>query len=359
MWRDSPSRLLSFLGSPKGLQFNAGDIYVNVADHVFPREIPDLDRLLAFMRRQRETGNNQTIYVTYGDKNGADSRAYAGPAIFIDAFFDWVTSLSPETLQDIVPLGISFDCERFPPSIVKDTLLYAQAIKLRYLESHFASRPESLSIQWVVEGYLSPSATDAVMRFADSALMMVYRNYLLFSPSDVEGRTGLSARLRDYFLTHQCTGCMSDEYAEANYRAKISIMVEASCVVDDTCSIVSFCAKDRPSDFVSSGSLSATNPVEYILGTLEGLDRIINSDFNFTPQQRRRLFAERNSLYVIHNFEWFSCYFRDDEIAFNRDLCANYPRAAEHCRSGPDDGATFETSLSVPTVDDVTPSPSA
>jgi len=332
VWRNPDSRFISFLESSKGSDFRQGDIYVNVADHVFPRDIPDLHRLLEFMQRIRLLENSQVIYVTYGDKNGADSRAFGEPSIFVDAFFDWIASLSPEIVHSIAPLGISFDCERFPPEIVRDTLLYAQAVKLRYLESHFDSRPESLSIQWVVEGKLNPFVTDAVMRFADSALMMVYRNYLLFSPSDPVGYTGLSSRLRDYFLTQQCPGCMLDEYAQSNYNAKISIMVEASCVVDDVCPLVSFCAKDRETDFITGGVPSATNPVEYLVSTLQGLERVISSDYDFTPEQRSRLFADRNSLFVIHNFEWFSCYFRDPHIAFNPRMCENYPQAAEECR---------------------------
>ena len=332
VWRDPDSRFISFLESSKGSDFIEGDIYVNIADHVFPRDIPDLHRLLEFMQRIRSLGNRQIIYVTYGDKNGADSGAFAEPSFFVDAFFDWVTSLTPETVQSIVPLGISFDCERFPAEVVRDTLLYAQAVKLRYLDSHFGSKRESLSIQWVVEGKLNPRVTDAVMRFADSALMMVYRNYLFFSPSDPAGYSGLSTRLRDYFLTQQCAGCMQDEFATANYHAKISIMVEASCEVDDICPLVSFCAKHTESDFITSGSPASSNPVEYLVSTLQGLERIIFSDREFTPDQRNRLFADRKSLFVIHNFEWFSCYFGDSDIAFKPALCAKYARAATECR---------------------------
>ena len=332
VWRNPDSRFVSFLESEKGTDFLQGDIYVNIADHVFPRDIPDLHRLLEFMQRIRSLGNKQVIYVTYGDKNGADSGAFAEPSFFVDAFFDWVDSLSPETVQSIVPLGISFDCERFPPQVVRDTLLYAQAVKLRYLESHFDSKRESLSIQWVVEGQLNPTVTDTVMRYADSALMMVYRNYLFFSPSDPAGHSGLSSRLRDYFLKKQCAKCMQDEYASAHYHAKISIMVEASCVVDDICPLVSFCAKHTENDFITAGAPAASNPVDYLVSTLQGLERVIFSDYEFTPDQRTRLFADRKSLFVIHNFEWFSCYFGDADVAFNPELCAKYTQAANECR---------------------------
>ena len=330
IWRDPSSRFFTFFESPEGRTFRDGDLYVNVADHVFPRDIPDLDKLLQFMQRIRSLGNRQIIYVTYGDKNGASTKAFAEPSIFVDAFFAWITSLSPDVIQSILPIGISFDCERFPSHIVKDTLLYAQAVKLRYLDSHFSSSPESLSIQWVIEGKLDPFVSDAVMRFADSALMMVYRNYLLFSPSDPGGRSGLANRLRNYFLIHQCPGCLLDDYASSNYRAKISIMVEASCVVDDECSLVSFCAKNRIADFEAAGSPAATSPVDYLVSTLQGLERFIDSALS--PTQRNRLFASPNSLFVIHNFEWFSCYFQNESLSFNPQLCLRFPDAANSCR---------------------------
>lgn len=326
IWRMSPSHMVSYMQHPRSSHYATGDLFVNVADFHHPDYVPMRDTIIGFLSSVRTNGNTATIYLTYGDGNGVKHQALDRPFIFIHKVFEVMLSFAPAELQAVAPLGISFACENFPPDIIQATLFAARLAKASLVASHFGGNTESFKIQWVIEGRPTEAVADVVMRNADSALMMVYRNYLGSSPLDAEGHDDIVMRLRGYMLERQCPKCLDDEYARANYVAKISIMTEAACSVAHACSTVSFCAFD------GTAWNDGQDPVEYVVSTLSRLNDALESGAVITREQRERLFASSQSLFVMHDWEWFTCYFRDDALAFSSQLCSRYLEAAHSCR---------------------------
>ncbi len=297
-WRDSDSKLLQHLASRK----TCGDVYVNFADYSNARDLRDADKLVDFLKRARVLmGSSRVLYVTYGDVTERDVVAVED---FVDTFFELVSGMSSEEAKAVKPLGVSFDIEHFPATVYERVLVKAQQLKAQVVERW---GPENLLIQCTIEGEYKPVDTDIIMKHADRALMMVYRNSV----------DKFIDRLK-WFLTEQCERCLDDNYATEHYRAKISIMVETACRVGQSCSYISFCAIDDP------------NPVNYLVSTLKQAEQKMTSSGLITEEQKQRLFTGE-ALFVAHDFEWFQCFFNDSS---NRNsLCDDFRVWRDNCKS--------------------------
>jgi hypothetical protein len=159
---------------------------------------------------------------------------------FTQTFFEWSETIPLEVAITLGAIGLSFDGEKMPAASTESCLIKAQTLKAQ--SSFPAGR---LLIQHTIEGKRNPDGTDFVMKHADSALVMIYRNYMT-SPTMSES-SNILGRAK-FFLTEQCVYCLDDAYAAANYQAKITMMVEASCGPMNYCAKLSFCAHDAPGE---------------------------------------------------------------------------------------------------------------
>jgi hypothetical protein len=318
-WREPEnSELLRFLASGEV----CGDVYVNIADYSSARYLKDERKLVMFLRAVRKTGAAGVVYLTYGDVTEKDERAVED---FVDTFFRWTRSLSKVDVRSVAPLGVSFDIEHFPARTFERVLTKANKAKKQLIAANQGWRADDIIIQSTIEGAYKPVDTDIIMRLADRALMMVYRNSLATDTANAAGDNDLLDRLR-WFLTEQCQKCLDDEYAISHYRAKLSIMVETACRVGNSCKSISFCAK-------TTDVLPHQDPADLVFSTLTQFDQRILSSGLVTTDQVNRLFvpdSPKESRFVVHHFEWFRCYFRNGS---GGGLCENFDVWAETCRS--------------------------
>jgi len=205
---------------------------------------------------------------------------------FIETFYEWASSLSAEVADSLVAIGLSIDVEHMHGSGTKEGLQKAQALKS---STKFA--PGKLLVQHTIEGKPNPDGTDYVMKYADSALIMLYRNYMHSSIFNADSNILSRA---SYFLREQCVHCLDDSYSAANYKAKLTIMVEASCSPADYCAKISFCAHDSPSE-----------GAKYLWDTLQELEAGMFSSGLISSSQFERLF---NPLTTFAVHDW-SCMF--------------------------------------------------
>ncbi len=299
-YRRSNPQLLDFLRSSGGREYACGDIYINVADYSSPGRIPDQRRLVDFIKAYRTAvGFDSVVYLTYGDVTDRN-----GPAMitFTNTFFDWAETISPSDAELMGAIGISYDVERLDAEVSRTALLLCRDRRLRT-----AFGEANLRIQHTLDGDVNVLSTRYVMQYADSALAMLYSNTA----------SGLTNSIR-WLLTTQCQQCLDDRFAIANYRAKISIMVEASCRMGRGCSEKSMCVYD-----------DATEGAFYIESTFTQTEALIRSSGLVTDEQFARLFDQR-SMWVIHNFEWFRCYAPFDGSLY--PSCTEYHREAAGCR---------------------------
>jgi hypothetical protein len=231
---------------------------------------------------------------------------------FVDTFFQWVGTITADVAATLGTIGLSFDVEHMPAASTKSALQKAQSLKS---STNFA--PGKLLIQHTMEGKPNPDGTDYVMKYADSALVMLYRNYMespIFKPdSNILSRA-------QYFLQDQCVYCLDDAYAAANYKAKLTIMVEASCSPSDYCAKISFCAHD-----------AAGEGATYMWNTLQDLESGMLSSGLVTPAQFSRLFNPLTT-FAVHDWSWFRCY-EPLTASSSTSQCKNYMSAAETCRN--------------------------
>ena len=313
-WRNPQSAFLQHLTGNNSRNFTCGDIFINVADYSSAESISGKEFLLPFLINVRRSGNRGVIWLTYGDVVKRDVVACRK---FVDTFYDWLLSVPVEWLDVIKPIGLSFDIEHFPNGAIEETLIYAQRRKNDVSPKLL---PDGFFIQCTIEGQPKPVDTDIVMRHADRALMMAYRNYLT-KPSDPSGMNNGMMRRLQYMFKDQCTRCLDDEYAVRNYRAKITIMVETSCKLGVSCNYVSFCAIDdkRPS-----------GGVDYLVDHLDQIDSKLVSSGLMTKEQRNRLISS-SSPFAVHDWDWFQCFYQDSNDT--NDLCKNYSSYATTCRA--------------------------
>ena len=313
-WNSPNSTFMLHLTGANARKFTCGDIFINVADYSSAESISGRGFLLPFLINARRAGNRAVIWLTYGDIAKRDVVACRK---FVDTFYEWLLSIPVEWLDVIKPIGLSFDIEHFPNGAIEEILIYAQR---RKNEVSPKLLPDGFFIQCMIEGQPKPLDTDIVMRHADRALMMAYRNYLT-KPTDPTGMDNGMMRRLQYMFKDQCTRCLDDEYAVRNYKAKITIMVETSCNLGASCGYVSFCAADanRPA-----------GGVEYLVDHLDQIDSKLVSSGLMTKDQRNRLISS-TSPFAVHDWDWFQCFYQDSNDT--NHLCKNYSTYAAACRA--------------------------
>ena len=299
-YRQPNAQFLNFLRSPEGRQYACGDIYINVADYSSPSLIPDERKLVDFIKAYRTTvGYDSIVYLTYGDVTERNGEAMM---TFTNTFFDWAERISPRDAELMGAIGISYDVERLDAEVSRSALVLGRERRVRT-----AFGETNLRIQHTLDGDVNILSTQYVMENADSALAMLYSNTA----------AGLVNSIR-WLLNTQCPSCLDDSHASTNYRAKISIMVEASCRMGRGCAEKSMCVYDN-----------RTQGAFYIDSVFSETEASIVSQEIVNPERFARLF-DQQALWVIHNFEWFRCY-----APFNADLypsCREYHREAAGCR---------------------------
>ena len=340
-WNDRTSPIVDFLQNPDVSAFSCGEIYINVADYTAPYYIRDEYALVPFIRNVRATGNHETVFLVYGDVQ-VSAHAPNGPTDFAETFFRWMTGLSDTDLHALLPLGLSYDCEHLSHTTIEDALTRAQQLKSVFVNSRLGGDGSRITIEWTIEGEKKPVDTDIVMKLSDRALMMGYRNHVGRSVRDPDGEDNIITRLMNFMFREQCQRCLDDDYAQANYRAKIKLMFEADCECGASCHKISFCAYDASEELWGRrnhlGQSVYRNGAEYMEGTMREAERQLRT--HMTPAQFQRLFGETRdlSLFVIHNWNWFTCFFQNPSVAIKTPIgakqqtCKNYAAHASSCR---------------------------
>jgi len=310
-WRKGDSSLMDFLSSSDGKAWACGDVYLNVADYTNPQEIFNSSMLAVWIQNYRQiVGNMQAVvWLTYGDVVEA-----SGPkqVQFVTTFFNWAASIPANVVSTMGTIGLSFDVEHIDPQYTLNALQLAQSLKST---TNFPSG--QLLIQHTLEGQINPVGSDYVMRYADSALAMVYRNYLVDPTGAHHEDNNLINRLI-WMITQQCQNCLNDGIAISQYKAKITVMVETSCQMGSGCSYISFCAFD-----------GADQGANYMYQTMTQMEQKLMSSGVITTAQYQRLFNQ-NTPWTVQNFEWYRCY-----APFNAALypqCSTYHTWAQACR---------------------------
>jgi hypothetical protein len=300
-YRRSNGELLDFLASSAGQEYACGDLYINVADYSSPGRIPDPQKLVDFIKAYRRVrGFDSIVYLTYGDVTARDGAAMM---TFTNTFFDWVASISSSDAALMGMIGVSYDVERLDAEVSRAALLLGRE---RRRDTAFGE--SNLKIQHTLDGDVNILSTEYVMQYADSALAMLYSNTAANLVESVR-----------WLVTTQCPRCLDDVYSHANYMAKITIMVEASCRMGRGCSEKSMCIFDGPTE----GAL-------YIARTFDETEAILSSGEVLSRDHFSRLFDPR-SLWAIHNFEWFRCYAPFDSSLYTS--CTGYHIEAASCRA--------------------------
>ena len=300
-FRDNNSELMQLLDSDVGRLYACGDLYLNVADYSSPDVIPNGESLIELIKEYRaKVGNpGAVVYLTYGDVTARDGAAMI---TFTKTFFDWVMQISPSDAALMGRIGISYDVEHVNPEDSKAAMLLSRKLRM---ETAFG---QNIFIQHTIDGDRNILTTEYVMRYADSALAMLYSNTA----------TGL-VDLITWLLTEQCEKCLDDEYSRSNFQAKISIIVEASCKMGKGCSEKSMCVKDADDEGMA-----------FIERTVEEANQLLSGSGVLTRDQFIRLF-NLDSQWVIHNFEWERCYSPFNKY-FSFASCKDYHLYAKSCR---------------------------
>ena len=308
-WADESSDLVRYLNGPFAHSLTCGDVYVNVADYSSADSIPAADRIVPFIKNVRASGNSAIVWLTYGDVTQRNTTAVL---TFINTFKRWMDSVSRDDAALIAPVGISFDIENFPAAVFKQVLLRSQGLKQ---DSVFGQ--DGLLVGCTIEGQYKPVDTDIIMKYADRALMMAYRNYIS-KPGDMSGEGNGLIKLMRFMFTKQCPKCLDDAYARANYKAKVTVMFETACKLGASCSYISFCAYD---------GAGKTGGIDYFVSTVLKLDALLVSSGLMTAAQKDRLIA-KDTPYAVHHWEWFDCFFGTSK----NSICGEYHSMANTCR---------------------------
>jgi hypothetical protein len=283
-------------------------VTINIADFTEVSKIKYAADIVPFIQRYRASSQNteSVVWLSYGDVVSGDGALMVE---FIDTFFAWARTIPAATAETLGKVGLSFDVEHMPASSTATALQRAQSLK-----STTAFAPGQLLIQHSIEGRPNQEGTDYVMKYADAAFIMLYRNYMNSSTFNIDSNILSRAQ---YFLQQQCVNCLNDTYANANYKAKITIMVETSCAPADYCAKISFCAFDG-------------NGADYVWSTLEELEKSMFSSGLVTPDQFSRLF-DPTTTYAVHDWSWFRCYSPlSNSVSYPE--CSRLQQAAQTCR---------------------------
>ena len=311
-WREGDSTLMDFLESELGRQWACGDLSINVADYSNPGEIKDSGALVAFIQNYRLRVRNveSVVWITYGDVVEKSSEKMLQ---FTNTFFTWASSIPADVAVSMGTIGISFDVEHIDPEATKSALLLAQELRTK---TNFA--PGRILTQHTIEGDPNVQGTDYVMRYADSALAMVYRNYMHDPTGKYQDDSNILNRLL-WMLSSQCQNCMNEQYVRSNYKAKITVMIEAACKMGASCGKVSMCAFD-----------GADQGAVYAYDILEQMEQSL-SPGNISPSLKDALFNPTTP-YTVHNWEWYRCY-APFSSTFQYASCADYHQYAADCRN--------------------------
>jgi hypothetical protein len=125
--------------------------------------------------------------------------------------------------------------------------------------------------------------------------------------------------LIEWLLTEQCEKCLMDDYARVHYKARLSIILEASCKMGRGCSDKSLCVKDNEDEGMM-----------YIAQTVDETNRLLAASGLLNLEQFTRLF-NLESQWVVHNFEWERCFPPFNQY-FNYQSCKDYHQYAKSCR---------------------------
>ncbi|KAF4724148.1 hypothetical protein FOZ63_032063 [Perkinsus olseni] len=320
-WRAGNRDLLNFLESDTGLAWNCGDVYINIADYSNWRSIAEPENLLAFARafRQLSGAGSRVLWMTYGDvveRNGVKMKEFV--ATFEQWLHDYVDS---DTIRQIMPIGLSYDVEHVDPKLVRDALIEAKNMKAR-LTSQLGYPSGSVLLQATIQGAEDEEGTRYVMEHTDSALMMLYRNYINDPTGKYQEDSNIVNRMY-WMLTAQCADCLKDDYFP---HAKITVMVEASCKMGRGCGKLSFCAHDGP---------GAQGGVEYMWNILTEMDRIMQDPVEgyMTPARHAALFNP-DTPFAVHDFKWSRCFYGESfYTSMGYDDCDSYNTMAGICRT--------------------------
>lgn len=311
-WRGNDDSLITFLDSSAGRAWACGDLSINVADYTNPDQIHDSDALVNFIQnyRIRVANPDTVVWLTYGD---VVEKSAEKMIRFTNTFFAWASSIPADIADSMGTIGISFDVEHIDPAATKTALQTAQQLR-----SQTKFKPGSILIQHTIEGDPNVAGTEYVMEYADSALAMVYRNYMHDPSGKYQDDSNLLNRLL-WMLTSQCSHCMDEAYVRANYRAKITVMVEAACKMGASCGKVSMCAFD-----------GANQGAIYMAGVLDQMEAELYPT-KISESLRKALFNEKTP-YAVHNWEWYRC-FAPFSSSFSFESCSTYHQEAASCRN--------------------------
>jgi len=312
-WRNDNQELLDFLDSDLGREWACGDLSVNIADYSNPGAVADLQKITSFIQQYRLRVRNweAVVWLTYGDVTQKDGAAMIQ---FTKTFFDWLDGIPADVALSMGKVGISYDVEHLDPEFTKQALMLAQSRK------QGTNFPEgAILVQHTIEGDNNVLGTEYVMKYADSALAMVYRNYMHDPTGRYQDDSNILNRLM-WMLTEQCPRCLDDAYATQNFKAKITIMVEASCKMGNGCGKLSFCA--------FSGSDQGAHTMADVFSQME--QEMISGN-RLTQAQHDRLFS-KTTPYATHDWEWFRCY-APFSSAFSYSSCDHYQTYASSCRA--------------------------
>ena len=337
VWNNPDSPMIDFLLNPSVSEFSCGDIYIETGDYSSPDKIKDEQNLIPFIRNVRATGNSSPVFLVYGDVQVSKNGVLDGAERFARTFFRWVNDMSQDDLNAILPIGISFDCEHLPLSTIQGGLGTARNLKNEILETKLGGDAAKLIIEWAIEGQPKPDDTDLIMKLADRALMMVYRNHMGTSVRDPTATETLMNRLFDFMFKDQCRHCLDDAYAKTHYRAKLRIMVEADCRCAESCHKISFCAFDSKA---AGWGDNFPNGAEYLTATVTQFEHELRSGGRLSREQFHRLFGDVTGLelIVIHNWHWFTCMFDTPSVEVKtpigkqKESCKSYHAYADGCR---------------------------
>jgi len=321
LWREGTTELSDFFGTEGGKEWGCGDLTINIGDYTAPEVIAYENDLISFIQRYRKSSQNyeSIVWLSYGDTMSGDGNLMLQ---FIDTFFAWAQAIPAESIGSLGKIGLSFDVEHMRPASTKSALQKVQSLKST---TRFA--PGYLLVQHTIEGNTNTEGTDYVMKFADSALMMLYRNYET-SPI-FHGDSNILSRAK-WMLQTQCPNCLNDSYAKANYKAKITIMVEGSCAQFDYCAKLSFCVYDGSSDpnfYDPKGRTGAAQT----WGVLQDLELGMFSSGLINKEQFGRLFNQFTT-FAVHDWTWFRCYEPFPKYT-HYSQCSTYHQAAQQCRA--------------------------
>lgn len=313
-WRfGNDSTLLDFLSSDLGREWACADLTINVADYSNPDQIHNSGGIITFIQayRARVRNYDSVVWCSYGD---VVEKSAEKLLLFTRTFFTFLASIPADVADSLGTVGISFDVEHFDPEATKDALVLSQQLRD---QTNF--RNGKILIQHTIEGAPNVVGTEYVMRYADSALAMVYRNYMHDPTGKYQDDSNILNRLM-WMLTEQCVHCLDDAYSAQNYKAKITVMVEAACKMGAGCGKTSMCAFDG----ADQGAL-------YMSTILDELDAALVAGNHITAAQDVRLF-DANTRFTSHHWEWYRC-FAPFSSSFQYAFCDSYHTYAASCRN--------------------------